>query len=550
MPGFQGNQLVNSAVDGPASYGHEFIHVQAVTAENIETSALWENKRKEALTHGLLSSAAVPVFSGTGQVLGTVAVMHRDTYHTTTADLELMERVSNLLALAIEQDHLSRELLYQAQHDPLTGLVNRGALTQWMSQTLKRFNRKMSLGAYMLIDLDRFKHINDSLGHHIGDLMLQQVAKRLRQCLRESDLLSRIGGDEFVLVLTEMNDEEDAVRAASRILEAFKVPFKIEGNMLPIEASIGITLFPQDAKDGTVLHKNADIAMYVAKNQGGSRFHFFDSKMHEAVMQRLYIENDLRKALERGEFELQYQPQLDLASNELIVMEALIRWNHPERGVIPPKLFISVAEESRLIIPIGRWVLNEACRQNKQWQQQGYTPVRIAVNVSAVQFTETDFAGVVREVLDETALEPCWLEVEITETVVLKNMDKAYENLQKLKELGVKTVLDDFGTGYSSITYLREMPLDGIKIDQSFIRDMNMTATTNGCKNTNFLKAFATLAHNLRLPIVAEGIETINQKQLLKSFGYDIGQGFLFSVPLPASEAVGLLSRASSTKVN
>lgn len=549
MPGFQGNQLVNSAVDGPASYGHEFIHVQAVTAENIETSALWENKRKEALTHGLLSSAAVPVFSGTGQVLGTVAVMHRDTYHTTTADLELMERVSNLLALAIEQDHLSRELLYQAQHDPLTGLVNRGALTQWMSQTLKRFNRKMSLGAYMLIDLDRFKHINDSLGHHIGDLMLQQVAKRLRQCLRESDLLSRIGGDEFVLVLTEMNDEEDAVRAASRILEAFKVPFKIEGNMLPIEASIGITLFPQDAKDGTVLHKNADIAMYVAKNQGGSRFHFFDSKMHEAVMQRLYIENDLRKALERGEFELQYQPQLDLASNELIVMEALIRWNHPERVVIPPKLF-SVAEESRLIIPIGRWVLNEACRQNKQWQQQGYTPVRIAVNVSAVQFTETDFAGVVREVLDETALEPCWLEVEITETVVLKNMDKAYENLQKLKELGVKTVLDDFGTGYSSITYLREMPLDGIKIDQSFIRDMNMTATTNGCKNTNFLKAFATLAHNLRLPIVAEGIETINQKQLLKSFGYDIGQGFLFSVPLPASEAVGLLSRASSTKVN
>lgn len=476
--------------------------------------------------------------------------MHRDTYHTTTADLELMERVSNLLALAIEQDHLSRELLYQAQHDPLTGLVNRGALTQWMSQTLKRFNRKMSLGAYMLIDLDRFKHINDSLGHHIGDLMLQQVAKRLRQCLRESDLLSRVGGDEFVLVLTEMNDEEDAVRAASRILEAFKVPFKIEGNMLPIEASIGITLFPQDAKDGTVLHKNADIAMYVAKNQGGSRFHFFDSKMHEAVMQRLYIENDLRKALERGEFELQYQPQLDLASNELIVMEALIRWNHPERGVIPPKLFISVAEESRLIIPIGRWVLNEACRQNKQWQQQGYTPVRIAVNVSAVQFTETDFAGVVREVLDETALEPCWLEVEITETVVLKNMDKAYENLQKLKELGVKTVLDDFGTGYSSITYLREMPLDGIKIDQSFIRDMNMTATTNGCKNTNFLKAFATLAHNLRLPIVAEGIETINQKQLLKSFGYDIGQGFLFSVPLPASEAVGLLSRASSTKVN
>jgi diguanylate cyclase (GGDEF)-like protein len=406
---------------------------------------------------------------------------------------------------------------------------------------LKHTARTSSLGAYMLIDLDRFKNVNDSLGHHMGDLLLQEVAERLQRCVRESDILSRVGGDEFVLVLPTIKNVEDAVRAASRILDSLKEPFFMEDHNWPVEASIGIALFPQDAEDSTSLHKNADIAMYVAKNMGGNRFHFFDRQMHEAVVQRLQIQNDLRKALERNEFELYYQPQLDLNSKKLMVMEALIRWNHPERGRIPPERFVPVAEESRLIIPIGKWVLREACRQNKEWQDQGLPSIRVAVNVSAVQFTETDFDQIVKDTLAETGLDPYWLEVEITETVVLKNLEKACEHLRKLRELGVTTTLDDFGTGYSSITYLRDMPLDGIKIDQSFIRDMEIKPAADNCKNTNFIKAFATLAQNLHLQLVAEGIETIEQSQILKSLGYTIGQGFLFSTPLPAKEAIALL---------
>lgn len=518
---------------------------QPVVTDNIATSSYWKKRRSLASDHGIRSSASVPIFSGTGQVLGTVGLMRRDIYHTTNADLELMERIASLVALAIEQHHLSQRLIYQAQHDPLTGLVNREALAHWLSKILKQFARVPAMGAYLLIDLDRFKRINDLLGHHVGDLLLQEVAERLRQCVRESDILSRIGGDEFVLVMPAQRDKNDSVRVASRILDAFNSTFAIEGQNLHVEASIGITLFPQDGMDGTSLHKNADIAMYVAKNQGGNQFHFFDSKMQEAVVQRLQIENDLRKAFERNEFELHYQPQLNLTSNRLVVMEALIRWNHPERGRIPADRFIRVAEESRLIIPIGRWVLKEACRQNMAWQQQGLPPVRMAVNASVVQFTEKDFIKNVREALEETGLDPRWLEIEITETVVLNDLEKACENLQELKELGVTTTLDDFGTGYSSITYLRQMPLDGIKIDQSFIRDMEIAPTHNESRNINFVKAFVDLARNLHLLLVAEGIETEDQSNLLKTLGCTIGQGFLFSAPLPASEASAFLARTS-----
>ena len=544
------NQFCQAMTETPLSTGNGTCSAaaylgQPVVADNLRTSSFWKNQRKKALAHGLCSSAAVPIFSGTGQVLGTVAVMRRKACQTSNADLELMERIANLVALAVEQDLLSRRLTYQAHHDSLTGLMNRGTLNQWVGKTLKQYTRSSSLGAYMLIDLDRFKQINDSMGHHVGDLLLQDVAERIRHCVRESDVVSRVGGDEFVLVLPEITDEEDAVHAANRILESFKAPFLMDGHKFSIEASIGITIFPRDALDSTALHKNADIAMYVAKNEGGNRFHFFDSKMHEVVIQRLQLENELRKAIERQEFELHYQPQLNLVSNKLMVMEALIRWNHPDRGRIPPERFIPVAEESRLINPIGQWVLKEACRQNKQWQDQGFSPVRVAVNVSAVQFTETDFARIVQETLEETGLDPHWLEVEITETVVLKNLEKATENLQKQKKLGVTTTLDDFGTGYSSITYLSKMPLDGIKIDKSFIRDMQTAPSPEECKNINFVKAFATLAQNLQLHLVAEGVETQEQSQLLTTLGYKIGQGFLFSIPLPANEAIGFMLQTS-----
>jgi len=523
---------------------------QAATSKNTETSLFWKNKQKEVLAHRIRSSSSVPVFSGTGEILGTVAAMRPDIYYTTNADIELMERVANLVALAAEHEHLSRQLIHQARHDSLTGLLNRGALNQFMSRTLKQIIRKSSLGAYMLIDLDRFKRINDSLGHHLGDTLLLEIAVKLSHCIRESDIISRVGGDEFVVVLSEIQNKEDAASLASRILDSLKPPFTIEGHELSIDASIGITIFPKDATDSTSLHQNADIAMYVAKNQGGSRFQFFDNQMHEEVIQRLEIENDLRKGIEQNEFELHYQPQLNLESKELMVMEALIRWNHPEKGRIPPNRFISVAEESRLIIPIGKWVLNEACRQNKTWQEEGFSPVRVAVNVSAVQFTETDFVKTVQEALGKTGLNPTWLEIEITESVVMKDMVVAGENLRKLKRLGVTTTLDDFGTGYSSITYLSNMSLDGIKVDQCFIREMEINPGDEECRNTNFIKSFASMAHNLHLQIVAEGVETAEQHCHLKKLGYTIGQGFLFSIPLPPNEVSGFLTRQPDRKTN
>ena len=515
---------------------------QSVVAENLSASPFWEGRREPAKAHGFRSSASVPVFSGTGQILGTVGMLQKERYLPTQADLELMDRVASMVTLAMEQHHLSQRLIHQAQHDPLTGLVNRSTLAYWLSRLLKQYRRSKAIGAYLLIDLDRFKQINDALGHHIGDRLLKALAGRLKQDIRDSDVLSRIGGDEFVLVLPDIKEKQDAVRAAVRILDALKAPFFIEEYTLQVEASIGVTIFPEDAGDETALHKNADIAMYTAKNQGGRQYFFFDSQMHEAVVQRLQIENDLRKAIERGEFELHYQPQIALASGRLLTLEALIRWNHPEKGRIPPDQFIPVAERSQLIIPIGQWVLREACRQHIQWRAQGFAPVRIAVNVSAVQFRDTDFVETVREVLTETGLEPSWLEVEITETVVLNDLESACDSLTQLKEMGVTTTLDDFGTGYSSIAYLRQMPLDSLKIDKSFIRDMQIPGSPDDSRNTSLVKAFAALAQNLGLKLVAEGIETEDQYKFLMAIGYGIGQGFLFSAPVPADKAARLLA--------
>ena len=514
---------------------------QPAMATDAATSTFWLALRDTALANGICSSAAVPIFSGAGQVLGTVGLMRSHVCQTPTAELALLKRIANLAALAMEQQYLSERLVYQAQHDPLTGLTNRAALNSWFTQILKQLSRMPAPGAYLLLDLDRFKQVNDSMGHPAGDRLLQAVADRLRESVRDSDILSRVGGDEFVLVMPEIQDENDAVRAAGRILDAFKVPFVLDSQNLQMDASIGITLFPQDGSNPTELHRNADIAMYVAKNKGGSRFHLFDAEMQEAVVRRLQMENDLRKAMERGEFELHYQPQLDLVSKQVVVLEALIRWNHPERGRIPADRFISVAEESRLIIPIGRWVLEEACRQSVAWQAEGCPPIRVAVNASAVQFSDTDFAQTVQQTLDKTGLDPRFLEIEITETVVLKDLEKACSNLQRLKDIGVTTTLDDFGTGYASITYLRQMPLDGLKIDKSFIRDLEIAPPRKDCRNTNFVQAFATLARNLNLHLVAEGIETEAQSHVLKELGYTIGQGFLFSVPLSASDTGKLM---------
>ena len=523
---------------------------QIVVAENISTSTYWKNSRKAALAHGIRSSASVPIFSGTGQIFGTVALMHRHVYKTSEADLKLMDLAARLASLAAEHHDLSERLNHQARHDHLTGLINRPTLNHLLAQTLKQAARTRETGAYLLIDLDRFKAVNDLQGHQTGDRLLQEVAVRLRKCVRDSDMLARVGGDEFVIILPTLRDKEDAARAASRVLQSLNTPFLIGAYRGPVEASIGISLFPRDGMEAAVLQKNADIAMYDAKNQGGNRFQFFENKMHERVVQRLQIENDLRKALERNEFELHYQPLLDLTSGSLILMEALIRWNHPERGLLLPNEFIPAAEESRLIIPIGQWVLREACRQNVAWQKQGFAPIRVSVNLSAVQFTEIDFAERVRKTLEETGMDPKWLEVEVTETFLMKDLGKAGEDLMELKNLGVTTTLDDFGSGYSSISYLQQMPLDCIKIDRHFIQNMTPVQRSKESKSNNFIQAFAGLAKNLHLRLIAEGIETEHQRNALTTMGYNIGQGFLFSAPVPAKDAIAFLENAGRQNGN
>ena len=528
---------VQSGCFGAAAYTG-----QAVVVPNVTDSPFWQKQRALLIAQGLRSSCSVPIFSGKGQVLGTISLFRSTHYQPGEKELELLAAISKLGAISIEQRHLAEMLEHQAQRDALTGLFNRSSLVGLLQHSVDRAIRHGAEAALLLIDLDRFKKVNDVLGHHTGDVLLEQVSERLKACIRESDVLARMGGDEFVIVLNSTSGKDGASRAATRVLSQIREPFLVEGQNVSVGASIGITLYPGDGRDATTLLKNADVAMYVAKNQGGNRFSFFRREMQVALIKRLEIENGLRKAIERGEFEIHYQPQYRLHDGKLVAMEALIRWNHPDGGRILPEKFIPAAEESRLIIPIGNWVLQEACRQNRQWQEKGYPPVRMAVNVSAIQFTETDFADRVKEALKQSGLDPKWLEIEITESVILKDQEVVRENLARLKEIGVVTTIDDFGTGYSSITYLRQMPLDCLKIDRTFIREMQGEDGT-ARKTRTLVNAFVSLAKNLNLNLVAEGIESEEQFQSLTEMGCELGQGFLFSVPLEAKEVEALIRK-------
>jgi diguanylate cyclase (GGDEF)-like protein len=509
---------------------------QPIVAEDITDSPFSRNYKEAVLLHNIRACVSAPILSGKGSVLGAIALHYDKPYETSDDDLKLVEKMGQLAALAFEQNHLSELLTHQAQHDALTGLLNREALIQSLKRHVNQAVRYGEKGALLLIGLDRFKRVNDSMGHQIGDLLLTQVAERLKGSTRKNDILARMGGDEFVLLLLNIKDNREAVGlTAKRILDRLSTPYRVSNHKLHVGASIGICFFPDDAASPDSAVKNADIAMYAAKNDGGNRYQLYSEQMNIAVMERLETENNLRKAIEANQFELYYQPQCNLADGKLTALEALIRWNHPELGRIPPDRFIPIAEESRLIIPIGEWVIRQACRQNAEWQRQGHPPVRVAVNVSSVQITENDFADIVQRILEETGLDPKWLEVEITESVLLRDRDVVRRNLGRLKGIGIATTIDDFGTGYSSITYLRQMPLDCLKIDRSFIRDMigDDPATL---RNQALVKAFISLAQNLNLTVVAEGVETVSQRRFLIQLGCEIGQGFLFSAPAPAEK--------------
>jgi len=440
-----------------------------------------------------------------------------------------------------ERKQTEKMLNYMAYYDSLTSLPNRMLLNDRLTLALSYAHRNKEMLAVLFLDLDNFKTINDTLGHTIGDKLLQSVSRRLAGCLREGDTIARLGGDEFVLLLPQIQHEEDAAKVAKKVIESLKLPFSYEGQDLHVTTSIGISLYPHDGEDVQTLLKNADAALYRAKEEGKNNYQLYTPAMNAKAFERLSLENSMRKALERREFVLYYQPQIDLKSCEIIGMEALIRWQHPELELIQPTDFIPIAEETGLIMPIGEWVLKTACKQGKEWQDQGHKPLRVSVNLSARQFMQQNVAEMIKSTLNETGFDPEYLELEITESVLMQDSEITTETLLKIKEMGVKVSIDDFGTGYSSLSYLKQFPIDRLKIDRMFIH-----ALTENSNDAAIAKAIIAMAHNLGLKVVAEGVEEITQLEILRSLKCDEAQGHLLSVPLPVEEAAELLKGGST----
>jgi diguanylate cyclase (GGDEF)-like protein/PAS domain S-box-containing protein len=463
-----------------------------------------------------IDDTAAPIHNRRGEIIGSVIVFH----DVTTARA------------------LAEEILHASQHDSLTGLPNRLLLNDRLGQAIALAQRHKGRIAVVFLDLDGFKHINDSLGHLIGDKLLQSVAGRLQQQIRTPDTVSRQGGDEFVLLLQEVEMQEDAAITARRVLKAISQPHSIDQHDLFVTASVGISMYPDDGLDAETLLKNADTAMYQAKESGRQCYRFFKPVMNTHAVERQLVEEDLRRALERDEFSLHYQPKIDLGTGAITGVEALLRWTHPTRGNVPPLSFIRVAEDSGLILPIGAWVLREACAQARAWIDQGLPPTTMAVNVSAVQFRDEHFLESIFAALAETGLDPGSLELELTESALMKQPEVAASILKTLRNEGVVVSVDDFGTGYSSLSYLKKLPLDILKIDQSFVHHLSENSD-----DAAITTAIISMGQSLNLRIIAEGVETAEDLAFLKAHGCDEVQGFYFSRPVPAEQFSRLLTQ-------
>ncbi len=439
---------------------------------------------------------------------------------------------SDITTAKTHQDELAR----QANHDSLTGLPNRNLLWDRIDHACTRTQRYGDFAAVAFVDLDNFKVVNDSLGHSLGDHLLRAVAARLESALRAMDTVARLGGDEFVLVLSDHKSAQSVSGELQRIVASFSQPFAVDGRDVYITASIGVALFPQDAKEPEALMKYAELAMYRAKEAGRNAYQMYTAELQTKVTERLALESKLRRALERGEFSLYYQPQVDLRTNRVFGCEALLRWNQPDLGMVSPAKFIPLAEETGLIVPIGEWVVRTACLQNKAWQNASLPFVTVAVNISARQFREKNLVQMVAKILVETGLDPKYLELEVTESVIMHDAHNAIADLQAFRDMGVKLSVDDFGTGYSSLSYLKRFPVDRLKIDQSFVRDITANAD-----DAAIAQAVVTLGHTMNLRVIAEGVETAEQLAFLRRNQCDEMQGYLFGKPVPAHEFGKLL---------
>jgi diguanylate cyclase (GGDEF)-like protein len=465
-----------------------------------------------------IEDSAAPIHDRRGQVIGAVMVFHD---------------VSATRALSLRMSRL-------AQYDSLTDLPNRILLNDRLTQAIALAHRHRQKLAVLFLDVDRFKHVNDSLGHVIGDRLLQSVARRLLGCVRRSDTVSRQGGDEFVILLSEINQSQDAALSAEKILQTLAVPYHIDQHELRVTSSIGIVVYPDDGTDADTLLKHSDIAMYHAKDQGRNNYQFFEPDLNVRALERQVMESGLRRAIEGHELVLHYQPKVDLGSGAIVGAEAFVRWHHPERGLILPGQFVPIAEMCGSIIPIGRWVLREACRQACAWQAAGLGLLKVAINVSPPELRDRNFLHCVERILDETGLDPAILEIELRETVLVQDSQHALEVLNALKAMRVQLALDDFGTGYSSLSHLKDFPIDILKIDQSFVRELDTDSGAGSIVGT-----VIGMGKNLGLQVVAEGVESREQLTCLRELGCPQGQGFYLSEPLTAAEFSRLCHRGT-----
>jgi diguanylate cyclase (GGDEF)-like protein/PAS domain S-box-containing protein len=504
------------------SLGEVFRIIDGVTRVAIDKSmamGLREEGTAPATNHCILVRR-----DGVELAIDSSTAYTRDRYGNISGAVVVFHDVITALAKAFELSHL-------AQHDFLTNLPNRVLLNDRITQAIAFAARYSKQLAVMFVDLDDFKKINDSYGHSVGDKLLQSVATRLVACVRRSDTVSRQGGDEFVVLLSQVEHAEDAVFLARKILGALTAPYSIDQKHLYISASIGVSTYPGDGQDAETLIHKADTAMYDAKKLGRNNYQFFRAEMQARVLEWQNLGGSLRNALDRNEFTLHYQPKIDLKTRKVTGVEALLRWKHPERGIIPPAQFVPIAEESGLIVPIGQWVLVEACRQARAWIDAGLPVVRMAVNVSAVQFMAQDFLSGVRAALISSGVDPHNLELELTETVLMHDAESAVETLHALKAIGVQLAVDDFGTGYSSFSYLRRFPLDALKVDRTFINEIFSDAN-----NAAIVSAMINIGKTLKQRVIAEGIETREQLHFLQKQGCSEGQGYFFCHPVIAEK--------------
>ena len=539
------SDLLDGLPIGPVagSCGTAMFRSEAVIVEDIATDSLWDGYRELALPHGLRACWSIPIPSNRGDVLGSLAVYRDQPSRPSTRDLEFMGMATRLAAVAIEHGLLTDQLEHQAHHDVLTGLPNRLLFQDRLNQALAQAERKKLQVAVLYLDLDRFKSVNDMLGHSSGDELLRLACRRLQGCIRKTDTLARLGGDEFTVVLSELSDPHDAMRVATKLVEAMREPFQIDQHELFVTLSLGISIYPDDGLESDTLMANADAAMYRAKETGRDNFQWFAAEMDILAKERLTMDVQLRQALRLGQLSLHYQPQCG-ADGEIQAFEALMRWQHPTLGMVSPARFIPLAEASGLIVPLGEWALRTACAQMVAWRQAGHPTLRVAVNVSAIQFKRADWVDTVRRALHDTQLAPEALELEITESLLLHSLSETSANLFELHDLGVGIAIDDFGTGYSSLSYLHKLPVTTLKIDQAFVREIGLQSPLPGREDAAIIRTIIALARNLGMGVVAEGVETNAQRDMLLSLGCESLQGYLLQRPMPVDQVDLLLNPA------